>query len=239
MERLQKAIAQAGITSRRKAENLISDGRVYVNGNQITDLGTKVDPDKDEIKVDGVRINKEEKVYLLLYKPVGVISAVTDDRGRKTVTDYVPNDVRVFPVGRLDYDTSGVLLLTNDGEFANMMMHPSYHVSKTYIAKINGIPAQEALEKLAAGIDLADGMTAPATASLKKKDYGEKTAVIEITIHEGRNRQVRRMFDALGYSVLELKRIHLGPVDVKGMNAGEWRELEQQEVDALRNQALN
>lgn len=234
MERLQKLIAQAGITSRRKAEKLIEEGRVYVNGKQVNEVGAKADLQTDEISVDGVPLQKEEPVYYLLYKPSGVISSAGDDKGRKTVIDLVPNEFRVFPVGRLDFDTSGLIVLTNDGEFANLLMHPKYRIHKTYIAKVKGLPLREDLKKLDRGIVLEDGKTAPAKTKVIKTDKRKGTAVVEITIHEGRNRQVRRMFDAIGFPVMKLKRERYGILDLKGLNAGDWRELKPHEVKTLR-----
>ena len=238
MERLQKVIAQAGITSRRKAESLIVEGQVKVNGVIVTELGTKVSP-HDKIEVNGIPIEREESVYYLLYKPTGVISAVSDDKGRKVVTDFFHHiEERIFPIGRLDYDTSGVLLLTNDGEFANHLMHPRYKVEKEYIVKVGGIPTKAALQKLEKGIKLEDGYTAPANAKLLSSDRQKNTAIISVTIHEGRNRQVRRMFEALGHRVLKLKRERYAFLTVRGMNPGEFRELKPHEVKKLREIAV-
>ncbi|UCZ54721.1 rRNA pseudouridine synthase [Bacillus shivajii] len=234
MERLQKVIAQAGITSRRKAEQLIIEGKVQVNGKTVTELGTKVDTNHDEVVVNGVPLEKEEPVYFLLYKPQGVISSVDDDKGRKVVTDFIETDQRIYPIGRLDYDTSGLLLLTNDGEFANLLMHPKFKIQKTYIAKIEGIPDRQALKKLEKGIKLDDGKTAPAKAKMIKSDRKKGTSIIELTIHEGRNRQVRRMFDAIGFPVMKLKRERYGFLNLHGLNAGEYRVLKPHEVKQLR-----
>lgn len=235
MERLQKVIAYAGVASRRKAEQLILEGKVKVNGKVVTELGTKVSK-SDVVEVNGVKLEKEDKVYFLLYKPRGVISAVTDDKGRKTVVDLFKNQVeeRIFPVGRLDYDTTGVLLLTNDGEFANLMTHPRYKIDKKYIARLKGIPAIEDLKKLQKGIRLEDGMTLPAKVSMTTVDRKANKAICEITIHEGRNRQVRRMFEAIGTPVVKLKREQFGFLDLTGLNPGEWRELTKHEVKRLR-----
>ncbi|MFA9556099.1 pseudouridine synthase [Evansella sp. AB-rgal1] len=234
MERLQKVIAQSGITSRRKAEQLMEEGKVFVNGKKVTELGTKVDSNKDEIVVNGIPIDKEEPVYFLLYKPTGVISSVNDDRGRKVVTDFIPTDKRIFPIGRLDYDTSGLLLLTNDGDFANKLMHPKSKVYKTYIAKVEGMPLRETIKKLEKGIQLEDGKTAPAKVKVSRSDKSKNSSIIEISIHEGRNRQVRRMFDAIGHPVIKLKRETYGFLGLKGLNAGEFRELKPHEVKQLR-----
>ncbi|MFC0188414.1 pseudouridine synthase [Fictibacillus aquaticus] len=239
MERLQKVIAQSGITSRRKAEEMITEGRVKVNGDTVRELGTKVSP-KDRIEVDGVQVQREQPVYFLMYKPSGVITAVSDDKGRKTVADYFKDIVeeRVFPVGRLDYDTTGVLIMTNDGEFANVLMHPKYKVEKTYIAKVKGIPLREQLKKLERGVILEDGKTAPAKSKLLSMDKKKQTAIIELTISEGKNRQVRRMFEHIGHPVQKLKREKYAFLDVKGLNPGEFRELTPHEVKLLRNAAV-
>ncbi|WP_160721430.1 23S rRNA pseudouridine(2605) synthase RluB [Bacillus sp. USDA818B3_A] len=234
MERLQKVIARAGIASRRKAEELIKEGKVKVNGKVVTELGLKVTP-SDRVEVNEVQIEKEEPVYFLLYKPRGVISSVSDDKGRKVVTDYFSHyKERIFPVGRLDYDTSGLLLLTNDGEFANLLMHPKNEIDKVYVAKTKGIPLKENLRKLERGIHLEDGKTAPARVKLLSADRNKQTAIVEIAIHEGRNRQVRRMFEAIGNEVLKLKRERYGFLTLSGLRAGEARELTPHEVKQLR-----
>ncbi|MBU8907173.1 pseudouridine synthase [Desertibacillus haloalkaliphilus] len=238
MERLQKVIAQAGVTSRRKAEVLIQEGKVKVNGQVVRELGVKVTPNKDEIEVNGVPIDREEPVYFLLYKPTGVLSSVSDDRGRKVVTDFLEVEQRVFPVGRLDYDTSGLLLLTNDGEFANQLMHPTFKIDKEYIAKVKGIPERTALKKLEKGIELEDGKTAPARIKFISGNRKKDTAIIQITIHEGRNRQVRRMFEAIGHPVQKLKRERYGSLDLRGLNPGDVRELKPIEVKHIRELAV-
>ncbi|GAA0347073.1 23S rRNA pseudouridine(2605) synthase RluB [Bacillus carboniphilus] len=239
MERLQKVIAQAGVASRRKAEELIASGKVKVNGKTITELGTKVKP-SDEIEVNGIPLEKEEPIYFVLYKPRGVISSVKDDKGRKVVTDFFPElGTRIFPVGRLDYDTSGLLLLTNDGEFTNQITHPKYHIPKTYIAKIKGIPNKTELTQLQRGVKLEDGKTAPAKVKMLSLDKRKNSSIIEITIHEGRNRQVRRMFEAIGHSVLKLKRERLAFLTLAGLSPGEFREMTPHEVKQLRSLALN
>ncbi|UOE96444.1 pseudouridine synthase [Alkalihalobacillus sp. LMS39] len=238
MERLQKVIAHAGVASRRKAEELILEGKVKVNGVVVKELGMKVTPRKDEIEVNGVPIDKEEPVYFLLYKPTGVISAVKDDRGRKVVTEFLEVEQRVFPVGRLDYDTSGALLLTNDGELTNILTHPKHKVDKMYIAKVKGYPTKEVIEKLRKGIMLEDGKTAPARVKIVSGDKKKGTSIIEITIHEGRNRQVRRMFDAVGHPVLKLKRERFSFLDVGNMRPGETRPLKPFEVKQLKEIAV-
>lgn len=234
MERLQKVIAYAGVASRRKAEELIIEGKVKVNGKVVKELGTKVS-NSDVIEVNGVKLEKEDKVYYLLYKPKGVISAVTDDKGRKTVTDLFRNvPERIFPVGRLDYDTTGLLLLTNDGEFAYQMTHPKFKIDKTYVARVKGVPTIDGLKKLQRGIKLEDGKTAPAKVSMTSFDEKAGKAICEITIHEGRNRQVRRMFEAIGTPVVKLKRERFAFLDLAGLNPGEYRELTKHEVKLLR-----
>lgn len=235
MERLQKVIAYAGIASRRKAEQMILEGKVKVNGKVVKELGTKVS-NSDAIEVNGVKLEKEDKVYFLLYKPRGVISAVTDDKGRKTVTDIFKKQVhqRIFPVGRLDYDTSGLLLLTNDGEFSFQMTHPKFKIDKTYIARVKGVPTIDGLKKLQRGIKLEDGKTAPAKVSMTSFDEKAGKAICEITIHEGRNRQVRRMFEAIGTPVVKLKRERFAFLDLGGLMPGEYRELTKHEVKLLR-----
>ncbi|WAA13802.1 pseudouridine synthase [Fervidibacillus halotolerans] len=234
MERLQKVIARAGIASRRKAEQLILGGKVTVNGQIVTELGTKVSS-KDIIEVEGIKVEKEEPVYFLLYKPRGVLSTVSDDKGRKTVIDFFPElDYRIFPVGRLDFDTSGLILLTNDGDLANKLMHPKFEMDKTYIAKVKGIPSRRDLKKLQNGIQLEDGVTAPAKVKFRSGDRKKGTAIIEITIHEGRNRQVRRMFDAIGYPVLKLKRERYAFLTLDGLAPGEYRPLSPHEVKQLK-----
>ncbi|MFL6555894.1 MAG: 23S rRNA pseudouridine(2605) synthase RluB [Bacillus sp. (in: firmicutes)] len=238
MERLQKVIARAGIASRRKSEDLIKEGRVKVNGKVVTELGLKVSS-SDKVEVNEIQIEKEEPVYFLLYKPRGVISSVNDEKGRKVVTDFFPLlKERIYPVGRLDYDTSGLLVLTNDGEFANLLMHPKNEIEKVYVAKVKGIPAKENLRKLERGIRLEDGKTAPAKVKLLSADNKKQSAIIEITIHEGRNRQVRRMFEAIGHDVVKLKRERYSFLTLNGLKAGEARELTPHEVKQLRGLAL-
>jgi 23S rRNA pseudouridine2605 synthase len=237
MERLQKVIAQAGVASRRKAEELILEGKVTVNGKVVKELGTKVSQN-DKVEVSGIPVEREQPVYFLLYKPTGVISSVSDDKGRKVVTDFFPLlKQRIYPVGRLDYDTSGVLLLTNDGEFANLLMHPKHEVDKVYVAKVKGVPSREQLKLLDRGIRLEDGMTAPAKTKLLSLDKKKNTSIIQIMIHEGRNRQVRRMFEAIGCQVMKLKRERYGFLTTHGLRPGESRELSPHEVKQLRAQS--
>lgn len=234
MERLQKVMAQAGIASRRKSETLIVDGKVKVNGIVVTELGTKVAA-SDIVEVEGVQITKEENVYFLLYKPRGIISTAHDEKNRKTVLDLFPHvEERIFPVGRLDYDTSGVIIMTNDGDFSYLMTHPKFGIQKKYIAKVKGIPEREDLKKLEQGIHLEDGKTAPAQVKMRTVDKKSSSALIEITIHEGKNRQVRRMFDAIGCPVEKLRRESFSFLTTHGLNAGEFRELTTHEVKQLR-----
>lgn len=233
-ERLQKVISKAGIASRRQAEELILAGKVKVNEQVVTELGVKVSS-RDKVKVDGKLIRQEAPVYLLFYKPKGVITTTKDDRGRKTVIDYLPRvKERVYPVGRLDYNTEGLLVLTNDGNLTNQMIHPRYELKKVYRARIEGMATEEALDKLRAGIELEDGMTAPALVQRLEYEPMRDYTVIEITIHEGRNRQVRRMCEAIGHPVLQLKRIQVGNLTLEGMRRGQSRELTKEELRELK-----
>ena len=229
MERLQKVIASSGITSRRKAEELITAGKVKVNGEVVTELGTKV-TDKDRIEVDNVLIAKEVKEYYLLNKPRGVVTTTSDDKGRKTVVDLIPTNARIYPVGRLDYDTTGVLLLTNDGDFANILMHPASEVEKVYMAKLKGIIKGEHINTLKEGIKLDDQVVKPSRVKLKKVDQKTNTCMVQISIHEGKNHQVKRMFEAVGFEVLKLKREREAFFDLKDLQSGEFRKLTPKEV---------
>lgn len=238
MERLQKVIARAGVTSRRNAEKLIIDGKVKVNGQIVRELGTKV-TGNEKIEVEGVPIEREAPVYFLFYKPSGVISSAKDEKGRKVVTDFFKHvDKRLFPVGRLDYDTTGVILLTNDGEFANILMHPRHEIEKDYVAKIEGIPDLNKLKMLQRGVKLEDGKTAPAKVKILSGDQTKGTAIVRIVIHEGRNRQIRRMFEAIGHPVKKLKRERYGFLDLTGLSPGDYRELSPKEVKQIRNLAV-
>lgn len=239
LERLQKRIASSGYTSRRKAETLITDSKVKVNGQVVTELGTKVS-NSDTVEVEGIKLEQEDKIYILFNKPAQVITSVSDDRGRKVVTDYFKDiETRIYPVGRLDYDTSGLLLLTNDGEFTNLMTHPRYHIKKKYVAKLKGYLMREEVKALEKGIELEDGFTQPAQVKVKNQDKDKNTTLVEITISEGRNRQVRRMFEHFGHQVSKLTRIQFGPLDIKGLNAGEGRVLTPHEVKTIRHLAEN
>ncbi|MEF3308305.1 pseudouridine synthase [Paenibacillus sp. GYB004] len=239
MERLQKVLAQAGVASRRKCEEIITAGRVEVNDETVTTLGVKVDPAVDVIKVDGRPINRQQMTYLLFNKPKGVITSASDPEGRKVVSDYI-HDVkeRIYPVGRLDYDSEGVLLLTNDGELANLLTHPRHHVAKTYHATVKGVPHGDSLDKLRQGIQLEDGMTAPAEVEYVDINPDKNETIVSITIHEGRNRQVRRMFEAIHFPVERLKRVQFGSIQLDGLMRGKYRKLTNAEVEELRRTAL-
>lgn len=233
MERLQKVMAHAGVDSRRKCEQLILDGRVKVNGKVVRELGVKV-TGADRIEVDQVPIYKEEPRYIILNKPRSVISAVSDDKDRKVVLDLIEGVTeRIYPVGRLDYDTTGLIVLTNDGEFANLMMHPKHQIEKIYVAKVQGIPTQSALNKLERGIVLDGKKTAKAKANLLTSNTGNGTAIVELAIHEGWNHQVKKMFEAVGHPVLKLKRERFAFLDIYNLNNGQWRDLTAFEVDKL------
>lgn len=229
MERLQKVIAKAGITSRRKAEELIMAGVVKVNGTVIRELGTKVSP-KDLIEVNGQVIGKEKKVYYLLNKPRGVITSVSDEKNRKTVVDLIDCKERIYPVGRLDYDTTGVLLLTNDGDFANILMHPSHKIEKVYLAKVAGIVKGDTIHALENGVRLDGKLIKPSRVKLRKINTKQNTSYVEVSIHEGMNHQVKRMFQAVGFEVLKLKRERLAFFDVKDLKSGQYRMLSPKEV---------
>jgi 23S rRNA pseudouridine2605 synthase len=232
MERLQKIIAAAGITSRRKAEELIKQGKVKVNGQVITEIGTKVG-DRAQVEVNGIKINMEEKVYYLLNKPRGVVTTTADDKHRQTVIDLLPKDKRIYPIGRLDYDTTGALLLTNDGEFANYLMHPSNEIEKVYVAKIKGILTGEAIYQLTHGLLIDNIKTSKAKVKILKKNREEHHSIVELTIHEGKNHQVKKMFETLGYEVLKLKREKVAFLDVKDLKSGAYRLLTPKEVSKL------
>jgi len=230
--RLQKFLAQCGVASRRKAEEYIRNGKVRVNGRIVTEMGVKVSPD-DHVEVDGKPVKPEKKkVYIIMHKPRGYVTTVSDPEGRKTVLELVQEvKERVYPVGRLDYDTSGLLLLTNDGEFANMLMHPRHEILKVYIATVKGKPSDEAIERLKNGVKIDDYVTAPAFVRVLNV-YENKTK-LEITIHEGRNRQIRKMCEIIGHPVIRLKRIAYGSLDLGSLKPGEWRYLTDKEVKQL------
>lgn len=229
MERLQKLIAQAGVCSRRKAEELIKAGRVMVNGNPVTELGSKADPEHDHIKVDGKRLHFDgEKVYLLLNKPRGYLCTLSDPQGRPTVNDLIQGiGKRVFPVGRLDYASEGLLLLTNDGDFANLITSAGEHCPKTYLAKVKGMPPQDALKKLSEGVTLEGKRLAPCRIeTLKEAD----NPWFSITLIEGKNNQIRKMFERIGHSVVKLKRVQVGFLRDPHLKTGEYRRLTPEEI---------
>ena len=229
--RLQKLLARAGLGSRRTVEDLIADGRVTVNG-VVAELGNRADAETDRIEVDGALIGvRPDTVWYLLNKPAGVVTTASDPQGRPTVVQLVPDEPRVFPVGRLDTDTEGLLLLTNDGDATHRLTHPSFGVEKEYLAHVEGTPSRGALRQLREGVALDDGMTAPAKASAVSPD------TIRLVIHEGRNRQVRRMCDAIGHPVRRLVRVRIGPVRDQHLGPGEWRPLEPAEIRALERAA--
>lgn len=232
--RLQKVIADSGLSSRRKAETMIEEGRVTVNGRVVRELGTKVDPARDHVKVDGRHIKPAPpQVFIMLHKPKGVVSSLSDPVGRPTITDLLGGvGLRVFPVGRLDYDSEGLLLLTNQGELAQTLLHPRYHVPKTYLIKVKGVLNDEELARLETGVELEDGMTGAAV--VKKIRKAEENSWLEITIREGRNRQVKRMLEHVGHPVLKLTRVKFGPLTLGGLAPGEYRYLTDREANALR-----
>jgi 23S rRNA pseudouridine2605 synthase len=250
-ERLQKLLARAGLASRRKAEELISDGRVRVNGEVVRELGAKASP-KDKIEVDGMGIIAAQPfAYIALHKPVHVVSTVRDPEGRRTVMDLIQESraigskkhegelPRIFPVGRLDFDAEGIILLTNDGELTNQLTHPSTHVPKVYMVKVKGRPAQEALDRLKKGVRLRneDGTHTRPTARAEVKLYkeGEANSWIELTLYEGRNHQVKRMCEAIGHYVIRLVRTKFGGIEVGELPPGGWRHLAAHEVASLKN----
>lgn len=236
--RLQKAMADAGVASRRASEKLILEGHVKVNGRVVKELGTKVSND-DAIEVDGSLLERESKVYFLFYKPCGVISAAKDDKGRKVVTDYFKDIARrVYPIGRLDYDTSGIILVTNDGQLANLLMHPRYKVNKTYVAKVEGLVQNDDLKHLRKGVKMKDGhFSARAKAQIISSDRAKNSSIVSLTIHEGRNHQVKNMFEAIGHPVKKLKRESYDFLTLDGLVSGQFRELSRDEVKMLYEHA--
>ena len=230
LERLQKVLAKAGVASRRRAEELIRQGKVRVDGKVVTEMGTKVDPETQNIECDGVAlVSREEKVYILLNKPTGYLSTVDDPQGRPIVTDLLKNIAeRVYPVGRLDLNTEGALLLTNDGEMAQKILHPSHEVNKTYVAKVKGVPGKKKLDVLSKGIELEGRKTWPARIKVLKTLA--QSTVIQIVIHEGRKRQVRKMFEAIGHPVLALKRTAYGQLQLGGLGPGKYRFLTPRDI---------
>ena len=233
-ERLQKFMARCGVASRRKCEEIISQGRVKVNDNLITELGHKINPDTDKIHVDNEIINLEEnKIYIALNKPEGIVSTVKDEKGRKTILDLVKVKERIYPIGRLDYETSGLIILTNDGEIYNKVIHPRETINKVYIALIEGYPTKEEIYKFCNGVDIDGYITAKAEFLVLKR-VGVNYEV-KITIHEGKNRQIRKMCDAIGHPVINLKRVSVGNISLEGLQKGEWRNLTGDEMEYLKN----
>ncbi|GAW63816.1 pseudouridine synthase [Ligilactobacillus acidipiscis] len=235
-ERLQKVMANAGVASRRASEKMIIEGRVRVNGKTVTELGVKVSGE-DAVEVDGHLLEQsDQKVYFILYKPRGVISAAKDDKNRKVVTDFFQDiPQRIYPVGRLDYDTSGLVLMTNDGDLANKLMHPRYHVNKTYVAKVKGIPESNELERLRHGVLLdKTHKSSPAKTKLMSVDKKKNTALVSLTIHEGKYHQVKRMLKSVGHPVEKLKRETYGFLNLDGLTSGDFRKLTNQEITALK-----
>lgn len=231
--RLQKYMALCGVASRRKSEALITEGHVQVNGMTITELGTKINPD-DTVCVDGVQISpEEEKHYIIYHKPIGEMSTVSDPEGRPTVLDkFRDYPVRLYPVGRLDYDSEGLLLLTNDGELTQRMLHPSHEIEKVYLARVSNELSLESVRKLKQGVMIEGRRTAPAKVRIIKKETF--ATVILISIHEGRNRQVRRMIEAVGHQVVMLRRVQFGPIQLGELERGMWRRLSEEEVEKLK-----
>ena len=236
MQRLQKVLSQAGIASRRAAEKLIAEGRVSVNGNTIREMGVKADPAVDDIRVDGRRVKSAERPrYILLNKPKGYVTTRSDPQRRPTVIDLLNVREYVYPVGRLDYDTEGLLLLTNDGDLAAKLTHPRHGVERTYEARVAGMPDRDALERLRNGIPLDGHRTLPAQASLVNERRRDGDGILLLTIREGRNRQVRRMCEAVGHPVKELRRVRIGPIADRRLKVGQWRELTLREVEKLKS----
>ena len=232
MVRLQKAIADYGYCSRRKAEELIINGKVSVNGEIIKELGTKVEPN-DTIRVNGEILLKQEKEYYIFNKPREVVSTTKDDKGRKTILDFFDLDKRIYPIGRLDYDTTGIILLTNDGEFANLMMKPNSNIKKTYIAKVNGILPKEDLIELKSGVIIDNRKCIPDHVRVKSIDKAKNNSIIKITIHEGKNHEIKRIFEHFNLDVKKLKRIRYGSLELGSLASGKYRQLSIKEVKTL------
>ncbi|MBF0557909.1 MAG: rRNA pseudouridine synthase [Nitrospirae bacterium] len=234
-QRIQKILAQMGVASRRKAEELIAEGRVTVNGKE-AEIGMKADPARDHIKVDGkLKVRPEPKVYLMFNKPRGVVTSLADPEGRPTIKDFLQRvKYRVFPVGRLDYDSEGLLLITNDGDFAQALLHPSHEVPKTYLVKVKGLVKEESMDKLRRGVRLEDGMTAPAgVRRVRMGRASEENQWLEVSIHEGKKRQVRRMLEKVGHDVTKLKRVAISGLKLGGLKPGAFRPLTPEEIERL------
>lgn len=239
MERLQKVIALSGYCSRRKAEELIQKRQVRVNGELITEMGYKVSL-TDFIEVEGNPINNtEDKVYYLLNKPRGIVATTKDEKGRKTVVDLIKTNKRIYPVGRLDYDTTGLILLTNDGELTNYLIHPKNNIEKVYVAKIKGLITKDEIRRLCNGVFIDGKKTSKAKAKILKIDKKTNSSVVELIIHEGKNHQVKKMFEAIGYDVLKLKRESIAFLTLAGLKSGEYRELSIKEVKKLYGEKNN
>ncbi len=233
--RLQKFLANNGIASRRKCEELILDGKITVNG-KIAEIGTKINPETDQIKYNGKEIKNEKKeyIYILLNKPIGIVTTVADQFSRQTVLDLVKTDRRIMPVGRLDMYTSGALILTDDGDFIYKVTHPKHEINKTYIVTVKGAVVEKQIEELKKGVKIDDGyITKPAVVKILKIDSEKDISRIEITIHEGKNRQVRKMCEAIGKKVIALHRSKIGDIDVKNLKIGTWRYLTQEEINKI------
>ena len=247
MDRLSKVLASRGVASRRRCEELIAEGRVRVNGRVVTEQGTRIDAERDTVEVDGRPVGPVRRRYVLLNKPVGYISTARDPRGRRTVLDLVPSTNRLYPVGRLDLTSEGLLLLTNDGALAERLTHPRYEHEREYWVLVEGRPSRVVLDRLRSGIDLEDGRTWPAAVTRlaqrtvenglrlpRRSGKGAKGTWLRVVIHEGRKRQVRRMCEAIGHPVKRLVRMRMGPLHLKKLRSGEWRELTEEEVRGLR-----
>lgn len=234
IERLQKYMASCGVGSRRTCEEFILSGRVKVNDTLISEMGHKIDSDKDRVYLDNQLIHPcEEKIYIMLNKPRGYVSTVKDERGRKTIIDLINIKERIYPIGRLDYDTEGLILLTNDGDIYNRIIHPRGEINKIYIAKIKGIPTEDEIFKFSNGLDIGDYITAPAKLKILKKN--KDSSICEITIHEGKNRQIRRMCDKIDHPVITLKRISIANIGLGDLKTGEYRHLTKDEIKYLQN----
>ena len=233
-ERLQKYLAECGVASRRKCEEYILQGKVKVNNKIITELGTKINPEKDKVTFEGKEVKKEnKKVYILLNKPIGYVTTAEEQFGRDKVLDLVKVKERIVPVGRLDMYTSGALILTNDGEFVYKVTHPKHEITKTYTVTIHGIITKQEIEQLSNGVKIDDYITKPAKVKILKTDEEKNISRIEITIHEGKNRQVRKMCEAIGKKVIALHRSKIGNIGVKDLKLGQWRYLKENEVKQL------
>lgn len=233
-ERLQKYLANSGVASRRKCEDLILQGKIEVNGKVVTELGTKVNPERDIVKFDGKEVKQVEKmVYILLNKPIGYVTTADDQFGRETVLDLVKVKERIVPVGRLDMYTSGALILTNDGDFVYKVTHPKHEIEKTYTVTVKGIVQNSEVEQLRKGVKIDDYITKPAKVKILKTDIEKDISRLEITIHEGKNRQVRKMCEAVNRKVLALHRSKIGGIGVKDIELGKWRYLRENEIQKL------